>query len=195
LSKHGLNAATRAVVVLAGIAFFMFVGAQAFGAAPKLLPAFRTVGTAFFPEDDRAEFIMALQTPPGSNIQYTKLKAEEAARIARSLPEVTYTYATLGNGATGGVDEGNIYVRTVGKGERNRSIEELARIVRERTAKMSGATVSVFTSDFGGGFKQIQLQLRGQDVVALAQAADQVKAEVEKIPGAVDIGLSTKGLK
>src|SRR5205085_1180229 len=41
----------------------------------------------------------------------------------------------------------------------------------------------------------IQLQLRGQDVNALAQAADMVKAGVEKIPGAVDIGLSTKGQK
>jgi HAE1 family hydrophobic/amphiphilic exporter-1 len=60
---------------------------------------------------------------------------------------------------------------------------------------MSGASISVFTSDFNGGFKQIELQLRGEDVQALAQAADLVKAEVEKIPGAVDIGLSTKGLK
>lgn len=195
LAKRGLNGAVRVAVVLAGIAFFMFVGAQAFGAAPKMLPAFKTVGTAFFPEDDRAEFIMALQTPPGSNIEYTRLKAEEAANIARTLPEVKYTYTTLGNGATGGVDEGNIYVRTVGKPERHRSVEEMAAVVRKETARMSGASVSVFTSDFGGGFKQIQLQLRGQDVQALAQAADLVRAEVEKIPGAVDIGLSTKGLK
>jgi hypothetical protein len=49
---------------------------------PQKFPAIRTVGTAFFPEDDRAEFIMALQTPPGSNIEYTRLKAEEAARVA-----------------------------------------------------------------------------------------------------------------
>jgi HAE1 family hydrophobic/amphiphilic exporter-1 len=195
LTKRGLNTGVRTGVVLAGIAFFLYVGAQAFGAAPMLLNPTRTVGTAFFPEDDRAEFIMALETPPGSNIEYTRLKAEEAARIARSLPEVEYTYTTLGNGATGGVDEGNIYVRTVGKKERSRSVEELATIVRRETGRMSGATVSVFTSDFGGGFKQIQLQLRGQDVAALAQAADMVRAEVEKVPGAVDIGLSTKGQK
>jgi HAE1 family hydrophobic/amphiphilic exporter-1 len=195
LVKKGFNVLVRVGIVAAGIVFFLFVGAQAFGAAPKWLPPVRTVGTAFFPEDDRAEFIMALQTPPGSNIEYTRLKAEEAANIARALPEVQYTYTTLGNGATGGVDEGNIYVRTVAKTERSRSIEELAEIVRKETGRMSGASISVFTSDFNGGFKQIQLQLRGEDVQALAQAADMVKAEVEKIPGAVDIGLSTKGLK
>jgi HAE1 family hydrophobic/amphiphilic exporter-1 len=53
--------------------------------------------------------------------------------------------------------------------------------------------VSVFTSDFGGGFKQIQLQLRGQDVQSLAAGGGDGAAEVEKVPGAVDIGLSTKG--
>ncbi|HEY4304251.1 MAG TPA: efflux RND transporter permease subunit [Gemmatimonadaceae bacterium] len=195
LVKKGLNIAGRIGVVLAGLAFFMWVGAQAFGAAKMVLPPIRTVGTAFFPEDDRAEFIMALETPPGSNIEYTRLKAEEAANIARTLPEVLYTYTTLGNGATGGVDEGNIYVRTVGKDKRSRSVEQMATAVRKETQRMSGATVSVFTSDFGGGMKQIQLQLRGQDVQALAQAADLVKSEVQKIPGAVDIGLSTKGLK
>jgi HAE1 family hydrophobic/amphiphilic exporter-1 len=171
------------------------VGLVTFVALPQKVPAIRTVGTAFFPVDDRSEFIMALETPPGSNLEYTRLKAEEAAMVARRHPEVTYTYTTLGNSATGGVDEGNIYVRTVAKDKRDKSIEELAEEMRAETAHMSGATISVFTSDFSGGFKQIQLQLRGQDVAALAQAADMVRAKVQKIPGAVDIGLSTKGLK
>ncbi len=187
MTKKGLPIIVRGLVTVAGLAVFVM--------GPQVAPPIRTVGTAFFPEDDRAEFIMALQTPPGSNMEYTRLKAEEAARIARAHPEVTYTYTTLGNGATGGVDEGNIYVRTVAKNKRSKSIEQLAEEIRRETKPMSGASVSVFTSDFGGGFKQIQLQLRGQDVAALAQAADMVRAEVEKIPGAVDIGLSTKGQK
>ncbi|HTI65838.1 MAG TPA: efflux RND transporter permease subunit, partial [Gemmatimonadaceae bacterium] len=186
-TKTGLHRVARAATALVGLAAFVVL--------PQLVPPVRTVGTAFFPEDDRSEFIMALETPPGSNLEYTRLKAEEAARIARAHPEVRYTYTTLGNGATGGVDEGNIYVRTVAKGERTKSIEQLAEELRRETKQMSGASISVFTSDFSGGFKQIQLQLRGQDVAALAQAADMVRAEVEKVPGAVDIGLSTKGQK
>jgi HAE1 family hydrophobic/amphiphilic exporter-1 len=187
LTKRNFHVAARFVVAAVGLAVFVM--------GPQAVPPIRTVGTAFFPEDDRAEFIMALQTPPGSNIEYSRLKAEEAARIARAHPEVVYTYTTLGNGTTGGVDEGNIYVRTVPKNERKKSVEQLASEIRKEMAQMSGAQISVFTSDFGGGFKQIQLQLRGQDVQALAQAADMVRAEVEKVPGAVDIGLSTKGQK
>ncbi len=194
-TSKGLHGVGRTLFIVLGVGTFVFAGAMAFGAAPRVIPPFRTVGTAFFPEDDRAEFIMQLETPPGSNLEYTRLKAEEAARVARAHPEVVYTYTTLGNNATGGVDEGAIYVRTVPKTERDKSVEQLAEDLRKETKHVVGATISVFTNDLNGGFKQIQLQLRGQDVAALAQAADMVKAEVEKIPGAVDIGLSTKGQK
>ncbi|HSQ29096.1 MAG TPA: efflux RND transporter permease subunit [Gemmatimonadaceae bacterium] len=194
-TRKGLHGAGRTLFIALGAMTFIFTGAMAFGAAPLLITPARTVGTAFFPEDDRAEFIMQLETPPGSNLEYTRLKAEEAARVARAHPEVVYTYTTLGNNATGGVDEGSIYVRTVPKTERHKSVEQLAEELRRETKNVVGATISVFINDLNGGFKQIQLQLRGQDVAALAQAADMVKAEVEKVPGAVDIGLSTKGQK
>ena len=66
------------------------------------------MGVSFFPVDDRSEFTMAIETPPGANLEYTRVKAEETARLARAHPEVRYTYATLGGGAGGSVDEGNI---------------------------------------------------------------------------------------
>jgi HAE1 family hydrophobic/amphiphilic exporter-1 len=187
VTKGRLHVGARIGLVLAGLAVAVVL--------PGKVPAVRTVGTAFFPEDDRSEFIIALETPPGSNLEYTRLKAEEVAQIARRFPEVKYTYTTLGGGANGTVDVGNIYVRTVGKEERKRSVEQMASDLRRQTQHVAGATASVFTSDFGGGFKQIQLQIRGQDLTALSQAAEMVRAEVQRVPGAVDIGLSTKGQK
>src|ERR1043166_7421240 len=187
VTKAGLHWAARAGLAVAGLAIAFML--------PGKVPAVRTVGSAFFPEDDRSEFIMALETPPGSNMEYTRLKAEEASRIVRAMPEVKYTYATLGGGENGTVDVGNIYVRTVAKNERARSVEKMATAVREQMQHVAGATISVFTSDFSGGFRQIQLQLRGNDPKVLSQVADAVRAEVQKIPGAVDIGLSTKGQK
>ena len=175
------------------------VGVLVFAMLPKLVPPVRTVGAAFFPVDDRSEFIMKIETPPGSNLQYTRLKAEEAARIVRSQPEVRYTYTTLGEAGTGAVDVGNIYVKLSPKADRmgsgQRSVNDLSADLRTQMKRVAGATVSIFENDFSGGFKQILIQLRGQDVKALAIAADMVKATVEKIPGAVDIGLSSKGQK
>jgi len=186
-SSQRLTILGRAGVAFAGV----IVGIVLVGA----VPAWRTVGVGFFPEDDRAEMTIALETPPGSNLEYTRLKAEEAARIARSHKEVRYTYTTLGNNATGTVDEGNIYVRLVPKNKRSLSAEGFANVLRAETKRVAGVTLSVFTSDFGGGRKQLQMQLRGNDLAALNQAADMVEAEVRKVPGAVDIGLSTKGQK
>jgi hydrophobic/amphiphilic exporter-1 (mainly G- bacteria), HAE1 family len=186
-----MNRPARWVIVAGGVAAFFVL--------PNLVPPWRTVGSAFFPEDDRSEFILKIETPPGSNLEYTRLKAQEATRIVRAQPEVIYTYTTLGEGATGAVDVGNIYVKTRPKADRKldgqRTVEELAADIRRQMNRVAGATVSVFTSDFSGGFKQILVQVRGQDAGELALVAEQLRAEIAKIPGAVDIGLSSKGQK
>jgi HAE1 family hydrophobic/amphiphilic exporter-1 len=186
-SKAGLSRFARTGIAVAGIVVAI--------ALVNAVPPVRTVGVGFFPEDDRAEMTIALETPPGSNLAYTRLKAEEAARIARAHKEVKYTYTTLGNSSTGTVDEGNIYVRLVPKSERSISAEQFANLLRAETKRVAGVTLSVFTSDFGGGRKQLQMQLRGNDLTALNEAAEQVRQVVSNVPGAVDIGLSTKGQK
>ena len=155
----------------------------------------RTVGVGFFPEDDKAEFTIAIETPPGSNLAYTRLKAQEAETITRAHKEVRYTYTTLGGGSNGAVDVGTIYVKLVPKADRSVSAEQFAQVLRDETKKVAGVTLSVFTNDFGGGRKQLQYQLRGNDLAALNTAADMVLDIVRRTPGAVDIGLSTKGLK
>ena len=54
------------------LAVATFVGALA-------LPAMGFVGGEFFPVTDESEFNVTLDTPPGSNLEYTKVKAEEVA--------------------------------------------------------------------------------------------------------------------
>jgi HAE1 family hydrophobic/amphiphilic exporter-1 len=171
------------------------LGVASFVLLPRIIPPVRTVGVGFFPEDDRSSFIISIETPPGSNLQYTQLKAAEAARLARSHKEVEYTYTTLGGGASGTVDEGNIYVRTVPKDKRDKSVEQLATELRGEMKQVAGVTLSVFTNDFGGGRKQLQFQLKGNDLRAINQAAEQVMEVVRNTRGAVDVGLSTKGQK
>src|SRR5262249_16460170 len=161
-TKGGLRWWSRLGIAAVGLAAFIML--------PQKVTPIRTVGTGFFPEDARSEFIMAIAPPPGWKLEYTRVKAEEAAGIARAHSElVLYTYTTLGNQATGGVDEGNIYVRLVPKDKRPISAEQFAEQLRHETKQMSGATISVFTNDFNGGFKTIQRQLRGQNVAAPVQ--------------------------
>jgi HAE1 family hydrophobic/amphiphilic exporter-1 len=174
-------------LAMVGLASLSFVIAIA-------LPATGLVGASFFGSDDRSELNVALETPPGSNLDYTRIKAEEAGRIARQHPEVLYSYTTLGT-ATGAVDNGNIYLRLLPKHERSIGAEELGTKIRNEVGHIGGATMTVYTNQFQGQQKQIQLQLRGGNPASLNLAAEQLAAQVKQVKGAVDVGLSTKGQK
>jgi HAE1 family hydrophobic/amphiphilic exporter-1 len=189
MTRKGFHRPVRAALVVVGLGVYIVPW------MPNVVPAWRRVGTAFFPEDDRSEFIVQIETPPGSNLDYTRLKADEAISIMKKHPEVVYTYATLGEGESGAVDIGNIYVKTKPKNERDKSVAELAQELRAELGRVAGATVTIFESDFGGGFKQIQVQVRGNEIGPLNDVAIKLRDTIQKIPGAVDIGLSSKGLK
>ena len=153
------------------------------------------VGFGFFPEDDQAELNVTIESPPGSNIGYTRIKADEVARQVRTHPEVKYVYTTIGGGQNGAVDVAKLYVALVKRDQRDLSVEGISAKLRDELTSIGGAKIAVFATDWGGGMKQVKLQMRGNDSDELAKFAERALAEVEKVPGAVDISLSTKGLK
>ena len=162
--------------------------------AALALPATGMVGSAFMPVQDQSEFNLSVDTPPGSSLAYTRLKAEEAAAMVRAQKGVAYTYTTIG-GETGAVDEANIYVRLTPRDERDIHQTAIERDVRRSMDRIGGARVQVAGSGMGGGQQQIQIQLQGPDYNTLLRLADQVEAEMRQVPGAVDVALSTKGRK
>ena len=169
------------MVVLALVAFF---GALA-------IPASGAVGSGFFPVEDRSEFQITLETAPGSNLEYTKTKVLAAVELARKRPEVMYAYSTVG-GRTG-ADTAQIYVRLTPKKQRKVHQDIVAQGLRNDIRSLSGVTAYITTGFGGGGFRQIQIQLIGPDTDVLNGIAERVAAEVRKVPGAVDVGLSSKG--
>jgi HAE1 family hydrophobic/amphiphilic exporter-1 len=157
-------------------------------------------GFGFVPESDRAEINMSVETPPGSNLEYTRIKAEEVARMVRQHEEVEYTYVTVGSGSgasIGGsaVDQALIYVRLTPRSERDIDQSEFAGRIREEVRQVGGATASVFASGFGGADKEMQIELRGPDARVLTELAEEVAAAMAQVPNVVDIGLSTRGQK
>lgn len=170
---------------MVGLAILSFVGALTLQAMFG--------GGGFIPDSDNSEIFIKVETPPGSNLEYTRLKAEEAGRMARAHKDIVrYTYTTIG-GRGGQVDEALIYVKMIPKADRDTLAIELAANMRKEVATIGGATVSVFANGWGGGIKTIQLQVRGNDPLILARIADTVAAIVRRTPGAVDVGLSSKG--
>src|SRR3990172_5144276 len=128
------------------------------------------------PESDQSEALIVVETPPGSNLEYTRLKAEEAARIARGYGETQATYTTIG-GASGAVDRAEVYVKMVKKAQRDRSQAVFASALRRDMAAVGGATFTVFNNPWSGNLKQIQLEVRGSDSRTLARLADRMANE------------------
>ncbi|MDQ6885665.1 MAG: efflux RND transporter permease subunit [Gemmatimonadota bacterium] len=160
-------------------------------------------GFGFIPISDRSEITVSVETPPGSNLDYTKIKTEEYARLIRAHKEIAYSYTTIGSsaglseGGTGGgsVDAASIYVRMIPKKKRSISQDGFGVVLRNELRHVGGAKAYVFTSGFGGARKQLELELRGPDAVTLTRLAEQIADEMKKTPGVTDIGLSTRGQK
>ena len=158
-----------------------------------MMPELGKVGVGFMPVDDRSEMTIQVESPPGANLEYLRAKMIELDRLVRAHPEARYTYATLGDPTSGAVDKGLLYVRMVPKHERSISAEGLAAQLRDQVEHMAGVQVAIFTSDMGGGRKQLMLQVKGPDLASINTAAEMIRNEVAQVRGAVDIGLSSKG--
>ncbi|HXE58704.1 MAG TPA: efflux RND transporter permease subunit [Gemmatimonadales bacterium] len=159
---------------------------------------FRFGGFGFVPVSDRGEMDVIVEAPPSANLEYTIAKTEEVSALLRRHPEVRYTYTTIGTALpmrTPGVDQGLIYVKLTPKAERELSQDELGRVFREELRAIAGADVFVFSGGFSGAFKSIQLQFTGSDAQQLAEYAERVAALVRTVPGATDVGLSTRGAR
>jgi HAE1 family hydrophobic/amphiphilic exporter-1 len=153
-------------------------------------------GFGFVPVSDRSELNIAIEVPPGSSLDYTRLKAEEVANVVRRHKEVDYVYTTVGSASgSGAVDNGSLYVRLVSKKDRHISQDALGALIRSEIKQIGGVTAYTYAGGFGGNQKQIQLQLQGPDQAVLVTLAEQIAASVKSVPGAADVGLSTRGQK
>ena len=104
---------------------------------------------------------MTVETPPGSNLEYTRLKAEEAVApgtdasrrcATRTPPSARRCRA----GAIGGPGAGLRAPHAQGGADAS-ARRSWAHASAREMARLGGAQVSVFTSGFGGALKSIQV--------------------------------------
>ena len=160
-------------------------------AAFALISAFMLfpfIGGGFMPDSDDSEFAVLFETPEGSSLPYTRSKADQIQRTLNDIDGVAYTYTTVGAGATGTVNNGNVYVKLTPPTERERSQQELMVVARESLAQVFGASTSVLVGGgMGGPVAPLQIEVRGPDMAELGRIANLVAAEMQSIPGVVDV--------
>ena len=137
-----------------------------------------------------------IETPPGSNLAYTRIKAEEAARMARVAQgsPVHLHDARRKHGRRG--QRQHLRPTACRRADRSIGAEDFGRQLRKEVGHIGGATMSVFTNDFQGAQKQIQIRAARRNTAAAWPRPPKLIAEqVKQVKGAVDVGLSTKGQK
>jgi hydrophobic/amphiphilic exporter-1 (mainly G- bacteria), HAE1 family len=154
-------------------------------------------GFGFVPNSDRSELTVSVEAPPGSSLDYTRVVTEQVAKAIRAHPEVVYTYTTVGSASgSGSVDVGSVYIRLKPKVDRSINQQQFGMLLRrELRARADVNAYLLEAGGPGGGMKPLQLQLQGDDQAVLTQLADSIAKLVRTVPGAVDVGLSTKGDK
>ena len=132
----------------------------------------RFVGTEFVPKADFSETTVNFQTPVGSSLEATEAKSRQVEAIIREFPEVRYTLATINTGNALGKNSTSIYIRLIDRKDRQRNVDEMSGILRDRLSKVPGITVThVGLLDSVGGNKQVEFSLQGPDQRELERLA------------------------
>jgi HAE1 family hydrophobic/amphiphilic exporter-1 len=151
------------------------------------------LGTEFIPKGDYSETSLSFQTPVGTSLETTALKAKQVEQIVREFPEVQYTLTSMNTPSAQGKNNANIYIRLVDRKLRERSVEDISVALRQRLAQVAGITVTnVGTVDSVGGNKQIDFSIQGPDQRELERLTLNVLEQIRNIPGLVDLDSSVK---
>ncbi len=151
------------------------------------------LGSEFVPKADFSETSVNFYTPVGSSLEVTEAKAKQVEAIIREFPEVRYTLSTINTGSANGKIYANIYVRLVDRKERQRNVDQMSALLRERLHQVPGITVThAGLLDTVGGNKQIEFSLQGSDLRELERLTTQAMDKLRSVPGLVDLDSSVK---
>jgi len=168
-----------AVILVAGI---LFLGSMYFA---------KYLRSEFVPVEDQSEFNIMVRAPLGASVDRTCGVLDKIRAAITDIPELDYTFYTVGADELGRVNEGTMYVRLPEKDKRIRGQMAIMEEVRQRLKDFKDAVVSVQivprTSGGGRRWAQIQYEIRGPDFEVLNDIALRLTSRMKEAGGYVDI--------
>lgn len=153
------------------------------------------VGFTWMPDYDAGEFNISYRVPPGARVDYTVSKGQSLDTIVRRVPEVEFTYLTVGSGFRGGVSNGQLFVKLKPAHDRKRSMAEIQNALRPQLRNVSGTRASIdgTRSIFGGYRQPIVVNVQGPEPARLKLIAGQVNDLMRDVPGMAEPFSSDEG--
>jgi HAE1 family hydrophobic/amphiphilic exporter-1 len=166
--EHGLDWALRHRAVVIAVALVAFVSA---------FPILAVLGGDFMPDFNRGEYQVSFKATPGATLRETGERAVQVVAKLHSLPDVDYTYTTIGEAGASfrPVTEGSVYVKL--KENRGKSFSEVLREARQAVEQVPGLTYGL-TEAGAFGQKPIQMSVRGPDIDVLDDISRRFVEEV-----------------
>lgn len=157
-------------------------------------PIMFVLGGDFMPDFNRGEYMIMFKATPGSTLEETGERARQAVAQLRTLPDVNYTYTTIGEAGTQyrPVTEGTIFVKL--KETKGKTFSQVLGDARAKLSHLPGMTFGLVEA---GMFAQkpIQISVRGEDVNELDRISRELMHKMSGIRGVVDIETSLERSK
>jgi multidrug efflux pump subunit AcrB len=160
--------ANRWKTIAAGVVFFMLS-----------LACLGIIPTAFVPPEDFANSALDIELPPGGTLEDTSRVSAAATAILRKSAEVTDVVEFVG-GDDGEIRNGTIYVSLVPRAKRDISQKQWEQKMMPLLSQVPDGHLS-FSSQSGGGGRDIQLYLTGDDPILVEATGHKVLAEVRAL--------------
>ncbi len=189
---------TITIVVVAGV----FVGSL-------MMVAKGYIATEFFPPSDNSRISAIVKLEQNLSVEYTAKVAREIDQIiAEKFPEIEIVSASSGSNSssdafaamqTTGSYIINYNTRLVGTDKRTRSIYDISDLLRKELDKIP--EVRTYTVIPGGnsgsmsGAATADINIFGYDMEQTNNIANELKAQIEQIPGIRDVALSRDDLR
>lgn len=179
--------------------------AAAFLASLAVVPL---LGTEFMPKQDIPVMMMNVMMPVGTDLQETDRVVRRIENVVLSQPETRFAISFIGlarerkidvawGSGTADVNEAQVFIRLVEKGERVRSMELIMDDIRRQIPQIRGAQIEFF--DMGqlflgqtGENSPILVKAFGKDLDKLKAITDQVAVRMKDVDGLRDIDTTLK---
>ena len=149
------------------------------------------IGTEFVPAEDRGEFMVNIEVPPGTSFERSVAYAEQVEATVKAMPEVRQIFTTVG--AEGSPLKTQLRVKAGKRQERERGLPALKQDMRGRLKAIPMLKMTVADPEFLQGSPTqapLSVFVRGDDLEALQRINEEVVARVKAVPGAVDVDSS-----
>ena len=154
-----------------------------------------TNGTAFMSDMDSTQLTVNVTLAEDATLDETRELSDQVVEAVLSIEDVQNvgamtsgsTMSMLGGMGGGSTNSSTIYVVT--KKDKSMSNEEIAKVIREKTAGLN-AQISIDTSSMdmsAMGGSGISVQVRGRDLDTLRRIAGEVAAIIESVEGTADV--------